>query len=51
MREETAREAKAEAKNEIVFKMLKQGLPFETISTYTEMSIEDIRSLAEKISA
>jgi hypothetical protein len=59
MREETAREAKAEgkaegkveAKKEIVSKMLKQGLTVETISEYTEMSIEDIRILAEKMSA
>jgi uncharacterized protein YerC len=55
MREEAAREAAKVAtqktKYEIASKMLKQGVSYDTISAYTEMSIEDIQKLAEKMSA
>jgi hypothetical protein len=48
MREEAAREAKAEAKNEMIFKMLMQGLPIETISVCADIPVEDVRGLATK---
>jgi hypothetical protein len=47
MRKETAQNTK----NEIVSKLLKQGISYDTISACTEMSIEDIRKLAEKTPA
>jgi hypothetical protein len=59
MREEAAQEAAKEAakvatqktKYEIVSKMLKQGVSYDTISACTEMSIEDIQKLADKMPA
>jgi hypothetical protein len=49
LRREAMETGRVEKESEIVSKMLKQGLSIETISACTEMSIEDIRLLADKI--
>jgi hypothetical protein len=51
MREEAAKVATQKTKHEIVSKMLKQGVSYDTISACTEMSIDDIRKLADKMPA
>jgi hypothetical protein len=51
MRKEVAKDAAKKTKNEIVSKMLKQGMTFETISTCTEVSIDDIQILADGMTA
>ena len=47
--QEEAEKARAKEKEEIAKKMIKRGTPFEIIAEDTELSIERVKKLAEKV--